>query len=230
MHRMSEDYQGIFNEIAEATNETLQGLVRIVGSIRNSTGEVNTFAEELAGSADSLSRRTERNAAALEETSAALNEVEQSVNSASESANEARDSASGVVEEADRGIKIVESAATAMQEIKNSTDEITKFIDLIKRSRSRQTVGIERWRRGRRAGKRDAALPLWPRKCGNWQPDPPKRQGHQRTRLPTAIPRSMMVPDWSISPREAPGVGSTRLSWKWRTASIQSATSAGNKF
>lgn len=130
-HTVATTHRGVFGEIGLTVNEMLEKLNTIVTSIRSNTDVVYSYAGNLSNSSESLSQRTVRNSAALEETSAALSQIEKSVSGALDNARKARSSAASVVQESQSGIETVDQAVAAMQEIKESSDSISKIIDLI---------------------------------------------------------------------------------------------------
>lgn len=130
-YRVGAGYKGLFGEIAADVNASLDGLSSTMADIRASGITVGQTAEELAEGAVSLSSRTERNAATLEETSAAMTELQASVSQASAAAEESRTVSLSATGEAEKGLATVEETVSAMQAIKESSDSITKIIDLI---------------------------------------------------------------------------------------------------
>src|SRR5690606_15974819 len=77
--RMDGEYEGVFAQMRDAANTTVQNLTGIVGRIQEASGSINTAAAEISqGNAD-LARRTEQQAANLEETAASMEELTSTV-------------------------------------------------------------------------------------------------------------------------------------------------------
>lgn len=122
-----DDYEKLrqdFNAAISALKDTVGAVVHNAESIRNETGEITA-------AADDLSQRTEKQAATLEETAAALDELTSSVRSAAEGADEASNIAAEAQSNAEKGGDVARRAVHAMDEIKNSSQEISKITSVI---------------------------------------------------------------------------------------------------
>ena len=64
-----------FAKIKSDYNSAIDGLARALRAVAESTGGIQTGANEITSASDDLSRRTEQQAASLEETAAALDEI-----------------------------------------------------------------------------------------------------------------------------------------------------------
>lgn len=113
-----------FNATVKSLRDAISAVIHNSDSIRNETGEITS-------AADDLSRRTEKQAATLEETAAALDELTVSVRSAAESADHASKMSADAQRNADQGGEVARKAVTAMDEIKNSSQEISKITSVI---------------------------------------------------------------------------------------------------
>lgn len=121
------DYEKLkldFNAAVFALRDTVATVVQNSDSIRNETKEITV-------AADDLSRRTEKQAATLEETAAALDELTSSVKSASEGADEASRISVDAQKNAQKGGEVAKRAIQAMDEIKTSSQEISKITSVI---------------------------------------------------------------------------------------------------
>ncbi|WP_222869705.1 hypothetical protein ROLI_014810 [Roseobacter fucihabitans] len=113
-----------FNMAVRALKETVGAVVHNAETIRNETGEINS-------AADDLSRRTEKQAATLEETAAAMDQLTSSVRSAAEGADEASNMSAEAQANAEKGGEVARQTVRAMDEIKNSSQEISKITSVI---------------------------------------------------------------------------------------------------
>lgn len=113
-----------FNATVKSLRDAISAVIHNSDSIRNETGEITS-------AADDLSRRTEKQAATLEETAAALDELTVSVRSAAESADHASKMSADAQRNADQGGEVARRAVTAMDGIKNSSQEISKITSVI---------------------------------------------------------------------------------------------------
>ncbi|MEM9710452.1 MAG: methyl-accepting chemotaxis protein [Pseudomonadota bacterium] len=123
----SEEYEGLrsdFNIALEQLDQAMGAVITNAGSIQNEVGEISS-------AADDLSKRTEHQAATLEQTAAALTEITRSVGSAASGAKEANRVVEEARENADQSGGVVSEAVEAMGEIKTSSDQISKIIDVI---------------------------------------------------------------------------------------------------
>src|SRR5690606_38103724 len=68
--RIEVELAGLFDEMKQATNSTVDALSEIVRDIQNSVDSIHTAAGEIAAGNADLSVRTEQQAASLEETAA----------------------------------------------------------------------------------------------------------------------------------------------------------------
>ena len=125
--RFASDYDQLrldFNQAVLSLGDAMGAVVQNAGSIRNE-------ADEISNAADELSRRTERQAATLEETAAALDQLTASVRSAAEGADTASTLAGAARRKAESGGEVARQAVGAMDEIKSSSQEISKITGVI---------------------------------------------------------------------------------------------------
>ena len=113
-----------FNAAMVQLQDLVRGIVAHTSGIRSGT-------EEIAQSADDLSRRTEQQAASLEETAAALDQITATVRKTAEGAQQARDVVSRTKAEAEHSGVVVRDAVAAMGEIEQSSRQIGRIIGVI---------------------------------------------------------------------------------------------------
>ena len=107
---------------------TLSDVLRIVGEnaegIAGGSGEIRI-------ASDSLSKRTEQQASAVEETAAALEEISRTVIDSAKRAEEAGRLVSHAKKSAEHSGAVVRNAVSAMDQIENSSNEISNIIGVI---------------------------------------------------------------------------------------------------
>lgn len=132
--QMSGAHVGIFAEMAKTLNQTCQGLIVTISSIKHSSDTITSSSKEVASTAESIAKRTERSAASLEEIASAIEELTASVKSTSNGAVDVRTKVSATADEANACAATARETAQAMEEVERSSQEIgniTKVIDEI---------------------------------------------------------------------------------------------------
>ncbi len=129
--RMHGQYEGVFAEMRDDANATVDKLVEIVGKIKLSSGTITTAAGEIASGNSDLSRRTEQQAANLEETAASMEELTSTVKQNAESARQANQLAQGAASVARDGGEVVGQVVTTMHGIEASSKKIAEIISVI---------------------------------------------------------------------------------------------------
>ncbi|OWK26496.1 hypothetical protein AJ87_05185 [Rhizobium yanglingense] len=113
-----------FNHSVEKLNEAM----RTVGANARAIG---AGANEIRSSADELSKRTEQQAASVEETAAALEQITTTVKDAARRAQEASELVARTRAGAEKSGEVVRHAVKAMQQIEQSSAEISNIIGVI---------------------------------------------------------------------------------------------------
>jgi len=111
-----------------ASLDKLQSTLRAVG---DNARTIDSGANEIRSASDDMARRTEQQAASVEETAAALEEITATVKSSSERAEQAGSLVARTKQGAERSGVIVHDAITAMQEIAQSSNDISNIIGVI---------------------------------------------------------------------------------------------------
>ncbi|MBL1353628.1 MAG: hypothetical protein COA61_009935 [Zetaproteobacteria bacterium] len=130
-HRISRDYEGVYDDIKQAANNTADKLSDIIGNIRNTAMNVADGSSEISNGNTTLSDRTQEQAAALEETSASLEELTGTVQQNADNARQANQLAMNTSEQAEQGRKVVTQAIEAVQGISQSSKKIADIIGVI---------------------------------------------------------------------------------------------------
>jgi methyl-accepting chemotaxis protein len=125
------DYQGLFDEIKQSLNGTINQLRKTVGTIITSASSVNSASGEISAGSKDLSERTEQQASTLEQTAASMEEITGAVRQNTENANDANSLADNAKQIATKGGDVVEQAVGAMSKITASSQKISDIITVI---------------------------------------------------------------------------------------------------
>jgi methyl-accepting chemotaxis protein len=129
--RITNHYQGIFQELKDSTNATANTLSDVLRKISGMSTVVSSAAGEMASGSDDLSQRTEQQAAAVEETSASINELLQSIKQNMENAEAANSRVQEASTSAQESADIAAKAIEAMERIRHSSQQITDIISVM---------------------------------------------------------------------------------------------------
>jgi len=125
------DYQGMFGEVKEAVNDTVQKLDSVIQDITQGTESIRSANEEITVGNDQLSDRTEQQASNIEETAASIEQLTSNVKNTANNAVTANDAADSARNQAQNGENIVRNAVTSMEEITASSNKIVEIISVI---------------------------------------------------------------------------------------------------
>lgn len=112
-------------------NTAVGRLAAVIGEIAENARDIAQTANEMMDNSGSIAKRTEQQAAALEETSAALEEITQTVTDASRRASEAGEIVRETRTSAEESGQVVRDAVAAMDQIEQSSREISNIISVI---------------------------------------------------------------------------------------------------
>jgi methyl-accepting chemotaxis protein len=129
--KVEREYDGEFDGLKTAINDTVSKLTEIIAGIRESAITVSGGAQEISQGNTDLSQRTEEQASSLEETASSMEEMTSTVKQSAENAMEANSLASAAKDKAQRGGEVVRHAVTAMEAISDSSKEIADIIGVI---------------------------------------------------------------------------------------------------
>jgi methyl-accepting chemotaxis protein len=107
------------------------GLLRVVGQIRQGSDTINTAAGEIAAGNMDLSSRTEEQASSLEETASAMEELTSTVKQNADNAKQANQLASSASQVAIAGGDVVDKVVHTMNDINASSRKIVDIITVI---------------------------------------------------------------------------------------------------
>jgi len=125
------EYQGLFGQLKNDINATVEQLRHRVGKIREGGMSIKTSASEISQGNTDLSQRTEEQASSLEQTASSMEQMTSAVQSSAENASQANQLARGARDQADKGGEVVEQAVGAMSAITESSNKISDIISVI---------------------------------------------------------------------------------------------------
>ena len=129
--KIDSDYQGLFGQLKQDANSTVDKLTEVLVTILNSSHSVTQGANEIAlGNAD-LAQRTEKQAASLEETASSMDEMTSSLSTSTKNAGQVNQLSNDARAKADLGGEVVSRAVSAMAEINTSSNKIADIIGVI---------------------------------------------------------------------------------------------------
>ena len=128
---VEDDYTGIFGQLKDDTNTTVERLREVVGRIKEASDAINTASKEIAAGNQDLSSRTEEQASSLEETASSMEELNATVKQNADNAKAANDLAHRSNEIASRGGEMVKRVVTTMGDIQDSSRKIADIIGVI---------------------------------------------------------------------------------------------------
>ena len=129
--QITEDYTGMFGNVKDGMNGTVDNLKALVGEIKDSTDTINTASQEIAAGNNDLSQRTEQQAASLEQTVVSMQELTATVQENSENAKYANDMALSSSDIARKGVAVVKQVVETMQDINDSSRKVVDIITVI---------------------------------------------------------------------------------------------------
>jgi methyl-accepting chemotaxis protein len=129
--RVTGEYQGVFQTLKAAINETVERLSTTVKTIQVTSADVGLAAREINMGADDLSKRTEEQASSLEETAATTEELAASVKAAAGASRQAVTLAEEAMAVAGKGGAIVSDAVDAMTRIETASQKISDITTVI---------------------------------------------------------------------------------------------------
>ena len=125
------DYQGIFGQLKDDTNTTIERLREVVGRIKEATEAINVAAKEIAAGNQDLSARTEQQASSLEEPASSMEELNATVRQNADNARKANELARSSNETAAKGGAMVKDVVHTMNGIQDSSKKIADIIGVI---------------------------------------------------------------------------------------------------
>ena len=130
-HSIEMDF-GTENELLRTNfNRAIGNLRQLVEEVTHNANAILGNADRMTGASDELSRRTETQAATLEQTAAALEELLHAVRSVADNTAQADQTVRNARDIALRNGDVMNSAVSAMGEIKSSSEQISQITSVI---------------------------------------------------------------------------------------------------
>jgi len=130
-YRIEDEFKGEYADLRDNFNSALTAVASALRAVSEASDAIRIGTGEIAQASHDLSIRTEQQAAALEETSASMTTATASVKETAQAAKNANQAVLDTHDAAEKGGQIVHDAIAAMDEIENSSKEISKIIALI---------------------------------------------------------------------------------------------------
>jgi methyl-accepting chemotaxis protein len=122
---------GVFGQLKDDTNTTVERLKEVVGRIKEATEAINTASQEIAAGNQDLSSRTEEQASSLEQTASSMEELNSTVRQNAENSKQANELAKSSNEVATRGGQMVKQVVDTMSGIQASSKKIAEIVGVI---------------------------------------------------------------------------------------------------
>ncbi|OOV86807.1 methyl-accepting chemotaxis protein [Oceanospirillum linum] len=129
--RIEKDFDGMFGQLKDDANATVDQLAGIVTQIKEASDAINTAASEISAGNNDLSQRTEEQASSLEETAASMEELTSTVQQNAENASQANNLAQGASRIAQKGGDVVNQVVTTMRTISDNSRQVEEIISVI---------------------------------------------------------------------------------------------------
>jgi len=129
--RITADYQGVFGQMRDDTNTTVNNLTEILQRVHAAVEAIGGAARDIAAGNNNLSARSEQQAASLEETAASMEELTSTVRNNAASSQQARQLATGAADVAARGGEVVAQVVGQMNGITGASRQIESIIGVI---------------------------------------------------------------------------------------------------
>ncbi|WP_275584514.1 methyl-accepting chemotaxis protein [Stenotrophomonas sp. NLF4-10] len=129
--RITADYRGVFGQMRDDTNATVERLTGIMQGVRGAVDAIGTAAHDITAGNNDLAARSEQQAANLEETAASMEELTSTVRNNATTSQQARQLATGAADIAGRGGALVGQVVEQMDGISHASRQIESIIGVI---------------------------------------------------------------------------------------------------
>ncbi|MCB2014303.1 MAG: HAMP domain-containing protein [Sphingobium sp.] len=130
-YRIEDQFAGQYEDLRMDFNSALTAVGSALRAVSEASDQIQIGTGEIAQASNDLSIRTEQQAAALEETSASMTTATSSVKETADAAKNANQAVRDTHDAATKGGEIVHDAISAMDEIEQSSKQISQIIALI---------------------------------------------------------------------------------------------------
>lgn len=115
--KITNEYHGTFGELKDYSNRTVENLVSIIADVRNNSDALANAADQVSGTAQTLSQGSSEQAASVEQTSSSLEEMQSNIAQNTENAQVTNGIAQKSSTQADEGGQAVNETVKAMKSI-----------------------------------------------------------------------------------------------------------------
>ncbi|WP_158968277.1 methyl-accepting chemotaxis protein [Chachezhania sediminis] len=122
-----EQFEPLRNEFNSAVNSLSVAMTRV----QDTAGSIKLDTMSIASASEQLAQRTEHQANALGSVTSRIDNISEVMSAASEDARKAAVTTAGTRVDAENGMKVVDGALDAMDQIKESSDRIQLVVDMI---------------------------------------------------------------------------------------------------
>lgn len=128
---IQKNYAGEFEQLKTDANTTVHKLIEVMEVIKQSAAVVNQATAELSAGNINLSQRTEEQAASLQQIAASMEQITGTIQQNADNAEQANQLALTAKHLAEQGGGVVGTTVQAMNEISQSSQQITDIISII---------------------------------------------------------------------------------------------------
>ncbi len=125
------EYRGDFVSISDSLNSILDSLNNVLGEINTASEQVSIGSRQVSDGSQSLSQGATEQASSVEELTASVTEVAAKTKENAGSANTANELTGAVKDSAEQGSRHMEEMLRAMEDINNSSGNISRIIKVI---------------------------------------------------------------------------------------------------
>ncbi|MGH1352897.1 MAG: methyl-accepting chemotaxis protein [Methyloligellaceae bacterium] len=129
--KMYSQYEGMFEEIKIALNDTIDKLSTTTEQIKTTADSVEHAVKEISEGSNDLSQRTEEQASSLQQTARSVSAMSETIQNNASNAAQADKLAENSHTAAEKGVNIVRNAVTAMERIEQSSGKISEITTVI---------------------------------------------------------------------------------------------------
>lgn len=129
--RITQAFEGDYEELRTNFNASTEKLEEILKGVVATSTAISQGSDSLASSASNLAHRTEQQASSLAQTAATVAQIKDAVESTAKNANDANSLVNQTSQLASDGKDVVSNTVSAMNDILNSSNEISKIIAAI---------------------------------------------------------------------------------------------------
>ena len=129
--RATGEFQGAYRDIVMNLNDAVHALHDVVAQVSEAVDQINTAGGQISTSAQGVAEGTSEQASSLEEVSSSLEEMSSMTKQNAENAGQAQSLAKEANESTISGNEAMGRMNTAIDQIKNSSDETAKIIKTI---------------------------------------------------------------------------------------------------